>query len=348
MPPSQWYTSAAIEELERTAVWPRCWQPVVRRSQVAEPGTHASGCFAGELWVVTRDAEGALRAFHNTCRHKGREVVTGHGKAEALVCGYHGWRYGLDGRLQHAPRMTGVRGFDRAATRLPAMACAEWGAWVWVCADPDAPPPHEALGPAGEALEQRGFEALRYVDTVEWEIGCNWKVYVDNYLDGGYHIPHMHPSLAAQIEMAAYATQVFDRSSLQTAPATADRAGGELAYDPAARIGAGALYAWLYPNFMLNRYGPCLDTNLVVPLGPDRCRVVYEFYFEGEPSPEFVAQSLEQAAVTQREDIEICESVQRGLRSRGYDRGRYAPAVEVGEHHFHLLLAADLRAELGL
>ena len=119
-----------------------------------------------------------------------------------------------------------------------------------------------------------------------------------------------------------------------------------LDFDAAARIGDGALYAWIYPNFMLNRYGPCLDSNLVIPLGPDRCRVDYEFYFvegDGDIDQDFIETSMAQSDVTQREDIEICESVQRGLRSRAYDRGRYAPRVETGEYHFHQLLAAALR-----
>jgi len=100
---------------------------------------------------------------------------------------------------------------------------------------------------------------------------------------------------------------------------------------------------------MLNRYGPCLDTNYVIPLAEDRCRVQYEFYFlenDGVDAEDFVAKSIEQSAVTQGEDIAICESVQRGLKSGGYDRGRYAPLVEMGEYHFHRLLAQQLRDAL--
>ena len=145
----------------------------------------------------------------------------------------------------------------------------------------------------------------------------------------------MHPTLDAQIDMASYRTELFERFSVQTADAGGDKQ----------RIGDGAIYAWIYPNFMLNRYGPCLDTNHVVPLGPSRCRVDYEFWFE-DVDPEFVKASTRQADVTQKEDIEICESVQVGLRSATYDVGRYAPRVEHGEHHFHQLLAADLRRAL--
>jgi len=186
---------------------------------------------------------------------------------------------------------------------------------------------------------------LTFVERVQWEIACNWKVFVDNYLDGGYHIPHMHPTLDAQIEMGSYHTEMFETSSLQTAR-PAGRNDERIAFDADDRIGPGAIYGWIYPNFMLNRYGPCLDSNHVVPLGPDRCRVDYEFYFLDVDGPEarsFIEQSIEQSGVTQREDIAICESVQVGMRSGAYRPGRYAPRIEVGEHHFHRLLARDLR-----
>ena len=133
--------------------------------------------------------------------------------------------------------------------------------------------------------------------------------------------------------------------TMQQSSAPAAGPDERLDYDSGARIGARAVYAWVWPNWMLNRYGPCLDTNLVVPLGPDRCQVHYEFFFldvEGVDNASFITESIEQSAVTQREDIAICESVQIGLRSSGYERGRYAPRVETGEHHFHRLLAAGL------
>ena len=158
----------------------------------------------------------------------------------------------------------------------------------------------------------------------------------------------MHPTLDAQIDMRSYRTELFERYSVQTANARGDD-DARIDYAASERIGSGALYAWVYPNVMLNRYGPCLDLNHVVPLDAGSCRVDYEFYFDaelGDDAEAFVRGSIEQSDVTQAEDIAICESVQRGLRSGSYDRGRYAPRVEQGEHHFHGLLAADLLAGL--
>jgi choline monooxygenase len=344
-PPKSWYLEPRFAALERRALWARSWQPACRLEDLAQPGSYSAGCTAGEPWVVTRGEDGEIRAFANACRHKGREVVTGCGKGDALVCGYHAWRYDLDGKLRSAPRMAGIRDFDREQMSLPALACATWGPWVWINPDPDARPLAELVRDADQVLQRSGWERLRFHSTVTWDIGCNWKVYIDNYLDGGYHIPHMHPTLDDQLEMDSYRTELFEELSIQTsAPG-----GGLDGDDGNVRIGEGAIYAWLFPNFMLNRYGPCLDTNHVVPLGPDRCRVHYEFFFdpEVEGSREFVEASVEQSGLTQREDIEICESVQQGLGSSHYDRGRYAPRVEIGEHHFHQLLARRFRETLG-
>lgn len=340
-PPASWYTSPEVYAHEQCAVFGRSWQPVARVADLAEPGDYASGILAGQPWVVTRGEDGVLRGFANTCRHKGREVVQGCGHAEKLVCGYHAWSYGLDGRLKSAPRMAGIQDFDREDMSLPPLAVREWGPWVMLNMDPAASDLEAQVASLNERFDAYGWGGLTYVSGTTWDIECNWKVYVDNYLDGGYHIPHMHPTLDAQIDMSTYRTELFERSSLQTTGVSAST-DDRIDFEAASRIGEGALYAWLFPNFMINRYGGCMDTNLVVPLGPDRCRVVYEFFFEettGAEAERFIAESIEQSAVTQREDIAICESVQLGLKSRSYDRGRYAPEVEQGEHHFHGLLA---------
>lgn len=338
MPRSSWYTDPAQLVLERRAVFQRSWQPVARVAQLATPGAYRSGCFAGEPWLIVRGLDGVLRGFHNVCRHKGRQVVTGHGVAESLVCGYHAWTYDLNGALHHAPRIAGIQDFDRATMGLVPLRVEVWGPWVFVNADADAAPLVDGVPEIDARLAASAWQQLEFVGARDWSIDCNWKVYVDNYLDGGYHIPHMHPTLDAQLDMNTYRTELFEASSIQSSapnPGDDDR----LAYAPRARIGGHAIYAWLFPNFMVNRYGPWLDSNHVVPVAPDRCRVLYEFYCQpGSGDAAAVEASMAQADVTQREDIEICASVQVGLQSGAYQRGRYAPRVETGEHHFHCLL----------
>ncbi len=348
MPPASWYVDPALYELEKRSVFARSWQPVARVEQLKEPGAYASGVLAGEPWVVVRQEDGSLAAFSNVCRHKGREVVQGCGRASELVCGYHAWCYELTGALKNAPRIAGIQDFERGAMGLVPLGVEQWGPWVFIHGERDAAPLKPRIAELDRRLGGGGWSELTFVGQRRWVIECNWKVYVDNYLDGGYHIPHMHPSLDAQLDMDNYGTELFERCSIQGSPAS--KAQDErIDYDPQERIGGGALYAWLHPNFMLNRYGSCLDSNHVLPLGPNRCEVVYEFYFaetEGAAAQRFMAESMAQSDVTQQEDIAICESVQVGLASRHYDRGRYAPGVEQGEHHFHCLLAHDHLREL--
>ena len=345
-PPASWYTDPDIYELERRALFARTWHPVARASQLADIGSYVAGCSFGTPWVVTRADDNRLRAFHNVCRHKGREVVVGSGTAAngELVCGYHGWRYGIDGALRSAPRIAGIKDFERDDMGLPPIAVETWGPWVLINPDSTARPVAESLATLGTLLDQRRWKDLRFHSSKHWDIKCNWKVYVDNYLDGGYHIPHMHPTLDAQLDMSTYRTECFDTYSIQSSGGATSQS-ELLDVDPRARIGEGAIYAWTFPNFMINVYGDCMDTNRVEPIGVDRCRVHYEFYF-AMAEADFIETSIRQSDVTQREDIEICESVQVGLSSPSYDRGRYAPRVEQGEHHFHRLVARALRAGL--
>lgn len=347
-PPSSWYTSVEMYEAERSAVFGRTWQPLVRVEELGEEGSYVSGCLAGEPWVVVRNVDGSVGAYYNVCRHKGREVVQGSGKAEELVCGYHAWTYRLDGQLRSAPKVAGIQGFNREAMGLVPLQTEIWGPWVFVNQDPLAPPLAGELRELQSRLEAGGWEDLRFHSRKTWDIACNWKVVADNYLDGGYHIPHMHPSLDAQLDMDSYRTELFGAYSVQSSMA---RAPGDTRtrVNPETRIGPGALYAWIYPNFAINRYGPCMDTNLVLPRGPEQCTVVYDFFFEksgGEDAVRFVEESIRQSDITQREDIAICESVQVGLRSRSYESGRYAPRLETGDHHFHRLLYRDLVRDL--
>ena len=306
--------------------------PLARAGELGAVGAYTSGCFAGRPWMLIETADEIL-GFHNVCRHKGHEVVRGSGVAgETLTCGYHGWQYTLAGTLASAPRMAGVRDFKRWEMSLPPMGVTRWGRWILASGDPRAPAID--LSELEHLLAATGWDRLRHARRQSWVIECNWKVFADNYLDGGYHIANAHPGLADQLDLDRYRTELFDTYSIQSAPP--DTGGVE-------RIGGGAIYAFIFPNFMINRYGPCMDTNWVVPLGPERCEVIFDYYFE-EPDSDFASESIEASEQVQREDIALCESVQRGLRSLSYDRGRYAPRLEIAEHHFHSLVARALRS----
>ncbi len=340
-PPASWYTDPAFLELERTHVFARSWQPAARLEQLARPGDYAAGRLTGEPYVVLRDSAGRLRAFFNVCRHHASCVAEGQGNTRQLVCPYHGWTYDLDGKLRKAPSLGGVQDFDRRSFGLLPMDVGSWGPLVFVRPERDGP----ALDVLFRPLQGRiDFGPLRFFKRVEYELSCNWKVFVDNYLDGGYHVAHLHGGLASQLALDSYRTEVVDRVSIQSCAAGSAVPGS--GNDFAERLAGGALYAFIYPNFMINRYGPVMDTNWVVPLGPDRTLTIFDYYFEQEVIDDrsFVERSLAASDRVQQEDVVICESVQRGLDSSAFDRGRYAPALEQAAHRFHCLLAEDLRS----
>jgi choline monooxygenase len=167
-------------------------------------------------------------------------------------------------------------------------------------------------------------------------------VYVDNYLDGGYHVPHLHKGLNSVLDYAHYTIENGRHYCLQSSPMVASDEDMQVA---ATRTGDRAWYFWIYPNFMINAYQGVMDTNLVLPLGPDRCRVVFDFYFAdvSEAAREYNDASVATSEKVQDEDVAICESVQRGLGSRAYGAGRLSVRREAGEHLFHRLLAGDVR-----
>jgi choline monooxygenase len=200
------------------------------------------------------------------------------------------------------------------------------------------------LRPFLERTAGRGVEQLAFLDRREYELNCNWKVFVDNYQDGGYHVNTVHPGLAGALDYAHYRTENHPNSSVQISPLkpSDDPAVGKV------RSGLNAYYWWVFPNLMINLYQGVMDTNLVLPLGPDRCRVVFDFYFARTDGPEaekFIADSIAVAHQVQLEDWQVCEEVQRGLKSRSYDTGRFSVKRESGGYHFHQLLARKLREE---
>jgi choline monooxygenase len=185
------------------------------------------------------------------------------------------------------------------------------------------------------------LSSLHFVARREYELACNWKAYVDNYLDGGYHVNTVHPGLAGVIDYKHYRTELHPHASVQISPLKPSGP-AEVA---SVRSGETAQYWWAFPNFMLNLYQGVMDTNLVLPLGPQRCRVVFDFWFadtEGAAAEKYMQESMAVAHQVQLEDMGICEEVQRGLGSRSYDTGRFSVRREAGGYHFHQLLARYL------
>ncbi|MGD0735174.1 MAG: SRPBCC family protein [Terracidiphilus sp.] len=342
--PAPWYLDPAILAEEQLRVFGGNWQAIGRVDQVAHPGDYFTARFAGEPILAVRGADGQLRAFFNVCRHHAAAVATAPcGHAQSFRCPYHGWNYGLDGSLKGMPEFAGVCNFDRSANGLVPVAVDTWENFVFVNLTTNPAPLTDYLGDLVPRVTPLGLDRLQFHSRRDYTLNCNWKVYVDNYLDGGYHVPHLHKGLNSVLDYTHYTIENGERYCLQSSPMVAS---SEDAQVSTTRTGDRAWYFWLYPNFMINIYEGVMDTNLVLPNGPDKCRVIFDFYF-ADVSPECDAYNTASVATSdkvQDEDVAICESVQKGLASRAYGAGRLSVRREAGEHLFHRLLARDLKS----
>jgi choline monooxygenase len=341
--PAPWYVDPRIADLERLNVFSKTWQLVARTDQLQNPGRFVSTTVAGEPIVVVHGNDGVLRAFYNVCRHHAAAVVTQPcGLASILHCPYHGWNYGLDGSLKGMPEFDGVENFERSQNGLVPIRVETWECFVFINLDNRAPSLLDFLGGIVARVAPLGIGKLHYFDRRTYNIACNWKVFVDNYLDGGYHVPHLHKGLNSVLDYKQYTIENEDRYCLQSSPMVAS---DEDAATGSTRKGDRAWYFWQHPNLMINCYAGYMDTNLVIPVDVDHCRVIFDFYFAdvSDANREYNEQSVNVGNRVQEEDLGICEDVQRGLKSRAYRAGRLSVRREAGEQLFHRLLAVDLK-----
>ena len=342
--PAQWYLDAEVERLEQKRVFGENWQAIGRTEQLMQPGDYITAEFGGEPILAVRETDGNLRAFFNVCRHHAAAVATAAcGRAQSFRCPYHGWNYGLDGRLKGTPEFAGVCNFDPLANGLVPVAIDTWENFVFVNLTVDPEPLQRYLSDLVSLVSPLGLNQLQFHSRKEYTLNCNWKVYVDNYLDGGYHVPHLHRGLNSVLDYSHYTIENGEHFCLQSSPMVIS---DEDAQVSATRKGDRARYFWIYPNFMINIYEGVMDTNLVLPFGPDKCRVIFDFYFSDVSSAreEQNNASIATSEKVQDEDVAICESVQKGLASRAYGAGRLSVKREAGEHLFHRLLARDLKS----
>jgi choline monooxygenase len=324
------YLGAEMLERDLDRVFSRSWQLLAHESRLGAAGDHVVASIGKTPVLIVRGTEGPLRAFANVCRHRAGPLALCDGKgARALHCKYHGWTYDLDGRLRHAPEMGGAEGFVTDEIRLPQFRVASWQGFVFVTLADDTPPLEEVYGGIAERIAPIALAAMEFVRSDAYEIACNWKIYVDNFLEG-YHLPYVHPGLSKVLDYRVYSTELFPWHSLQHSPL---RANDGLYGD------GEAFYYFVYPNIMLNIMPGRLQVNRILPAGPDRCRVEFDYYYAADCAARArIDRDREFSDEIQQEDIAICEAVQRGLASGRYEPGRLCPRRESGLWHFQNLL----------
>ena len=334
--PSSWYTDERVLAFEREAVLARTWQYVGPEAHLDGPGAYVTATVA-ENPVVVRGRDGVVRGFYNVCRHRGGPLATdARGCATMLQCRYHGWTYTLDGALRGVPRFDRTELFDKRDYGLVPVAVAVWEGLLFVNLTGEGPGLETVLGGIRERIAPIRLGSLRFHSRVVYEVACNWKAYVDNYLEG-YHLPLVHPDLCRVLDVGAYLTETFEHHSLQHSPLRE----GDHAYGDGA-----AFYYFAFPNTMLNVMPGRLQVNSVVATGVGRCRVVFDSYYAAGTPEAWIADDLAFSAHVQAEDAEVCAHVQRGLASRAYDRGRFSVECEAGVHHFQRLLKEAFQAAL--
>lgn len=333
--PSSWYVHPTFHELDRRYLFERSWQYVCSSGQLKNPGDYVTDSIAGNPVLVVRNKENTLNAFYNVCKHRGGPIAMdtcGHQKV--LQCKYHGWTYLLDGSLRGVPRFDRTELFDKKDFGLTPIALQEWQGLVFVCLDPDHAPPFAAVI---DGIEERiapiKLDALQFHLRDNYAVKANWKVYVDNYLEG-YHIPLVHPDLMSVLDFRSYQTETNNYYSLQYSPLKDGEHGYGTKEDQ-------AFYYFIFPNMMLNILPGRLQVNRVDALGANACNTVFD-YFYSSITPERLEGSIKNDLAfsdqVQQEDVEICEYVHRGLSSNAYNQGRFSYDLEWGVHHFQALL----------
>jgi Rieske 2Fe-2S family protein len=353
--PSAWYFDPAHHQRELEAFWYRRWIAVARAEEVPHPGDWRVVTIGTQRLVVLRTQDGALRAFHNTCRHRGSVLCTeesGNFARKRIVCPYHSWTYDLEGRLVATPRRMETPDFDARNFSLYPVAVSTWGGFVFLNLAGDASPPD--VSSLEEKFTRYRFDELRIGKRLVADVRANWKLLAENFSEC-FHCPPVHPELCRVV--TAY--REAGAWGLRGAEKTAEFAQGAatLTLDGTARLPhfqglnaeeARTLYipAMLPPGLFLNVQPDYVNSHLMFPTGPESVRIVYDWLFEPERLPLSGADLAHYVAlwdITNRQDAQNCEWQQQGMRSRAFAHGWYVPQ-EFDCHRFAQWVRAGLGA----
>jgi choline monooxygenase len=316
--PAAWYRDPALWPIERTQIFGKSWQFLTHESALPEAGSWAAATIAGYPILILRDGLGELKGFHNVCRHRAGPLTKGEsGRCEggAITCQYHGWRYAFDGRLRSARDFGPALGFDPREFSLFPVRIATWRGLIFVALDREIAPLSDWIAPVERWIGGADWSNLRISLRRRHELVCNWKTYVENYLEG-YHLPVLHPGLNAEVDAARYTVRVEGRVVFQDAPTRS----ADTVYNGS--------FAWLWPNIAINLYSEGLMIESMVPVGHGATRLDYLYLTpQGVPVP---AQTLALSDAVTAEDKWIVERVQENLNAGLYDTGRLSPRHESG------------------
>ena len=333
--PASWYTDPAIAERERHNIFAANWALFGPEHEVAETNAYVARAINGWPMIVLRGQDGVLRAFHNVCRHRAAALFAdGAGTSkERIVCPYHGWTYEQDGRLKLAPRFGENLDADEAA--LLPVRVETWRGCVFVCVDPAAPDLMTWLGslpelcagyPATETLDFHGHFVV--------EGRANWKTYCDNTVEG-YHLPFVHERLSRVVDGGAIEIRDYDDHRLVCFHVT--YRGGDTGLR-----GDGGLWFYRYPGFQAVLGPTGFKAERIEPAGPGALKSESWGWYGPDLGGNERADAFSWAEAIVREDMGICETVQRNLEAGAYDKGWLSPVMESHTAAFQQLVREAL------
>ena len=336
--PSKFYHNKKVyRKLKK--LFERSWQFIgdtdLLKKNSAHPGILLEG-MVDEPYVLTK-LDNRIRCFSNVCTHRGNIVCNTPCKNKVLVCGYHGRQFESDGKMKFMPEFGNVADFPSKNDNLPVIEMEAWKKLIFIINDKKCNL-SELIGPLTERLSWLPIEKFQYRPDLsrKYNVKANWALYCDNYLEG-FHIPFVHKDLNKELEYENYFTEGIDNTVLQIGIGKDD----ENTFDvPSEHQDYGkniaAYYFFLFPNMMFNFYPWGLSVNVVKPKSPEYTDIEYFTYvWKEELMGKGAGGDLDKVEL---EDGEIVESVQKGVKSNSYDKGRYSPKKEIGVHHFHRLI----------
>ena len=336
--PAMLYTNPQFLANEQEKIFERTWQLIGHESQLANAGDQIVAQVGHIPIVAVKTQEGLLKAFHNVCRHRAGPVAVENNNSKVLRCKYHGWTYTLDGQLKSAPEMESTPNFDVCQYHLPQAKITTWQGFVFVSISDEVEDIEKVFESIEQTIKPIDLKAMGYHHTDEYTVNCNWKVYMDNYLEG-YHLPHVHPGLSKILDYRSYTTELAEWFSYQHSPITNDS-------DNNIYEDGDAHYYCVFPNLMLNILPNRLQTNVILPEGHDKTRVIFNYYYadiDSDTTKKLIKEDLDFSDEIQQEDIDICEKVQLGLNSGSYEAGRLCMKRESGVLHYQNLVRRFLR-----
>ncbi len=348
--PSHLYTSDELFAQERESIFFRSWHIAGHVSDLPDPGSYVTAAIHDQGVFICRGKDGLLRGFYNVCAHRAHELLKGTGRAKVITCPYHAWSYHLTGELRSARGTETMEGFSRGDFCLTPVRVETLGPLVFYNLDPQAKPLAAEAGGLLAELESHipGLAGMKRVAAGTSILNANWKVGVDNYLEC-YHCAPAHPAFADLVDLASYRSVCSGIYSSHIGSRVRPQ-NKAFAFDPAAPVQMSGFW-WLWPMATINLMpgDPAVGLFWWNPLGPARCEQVHIVYSpDGKRTPQMERASAYSGEILSVEDNDICESVQRGLASRGYRQGRFivdpgrTAISEHAVHHFHGLLAEAL------